>query len=181
MSPTPYTPFHWGFTILIYALFFFLDPIGLFLGNAFPDIEGFLARYLKMGNPVHGVMHTLIGGVIEVLIVSILSSLLWYLVREKLDPRWITFLNRFNLPPNPSVTVISTTIGVFSHFLIDMFVHPELYLLWPVIESNPLFDLVPISLIYLLSFISAIVGIIIINLRIISVNSNFKVLDSHHS
>ncbi|MFX1251564.1 MAG: DUF4184 family protein [Promethearchaeota archaeon] len=162
----PFTPFHWGITLLIYALLFFLDPITLFLGSIAPDFEGFLARYLKLGTPNHGILHTLVGGLGEAALIFVISFLFWREIDKRLDPRLLKFLNRFHFPPNPSIIALSALIGVFSNILVDAILYPDLYLFWPISEINPLLGLIATPVIYLICFISAVLGIIILNLRI---------------
>ncbi|MFX0064006.1 MAG: DUF4184 family protein [Candidatus Hermodarchaeota archaeon] len=162
----PFTPFHWGITLLLYALLFFLDPVSLFLGSTVPDFEGFLVRYLKFGTSNHGILHTLIGGLGESVLVFFISFLFWREIDKRLDPQLLKFLNRFHFPPNPSIIALSALIGVFSNVLIDAIIYPDLYLFWPISTINPLLGLVTTPFIYLICFISAVLGIIILNMKI---------------
>ncbi|MFX0209260.1 MAG: hypothetical protein ACFFDT_24970, partial [Candidatus Hodarchaeota archaeon] len=73
----PFTPFHWGISLLIQSLLFFLDPMALFIGSIIPDIEGITAWFILPGRglPLHGPLHSFTGATFLGLITGISSWL----------------------------------------------------------------------------------------------------------
>ncbi len=164
----PFTPFHWGISILIQALLIFLDPIALFVGSVIPDIEGITAWFILpgMGLPLHGPLHSFTGALFLGLLTGISS---WFCFKY-LFPQLIEQF-QLNLPfslPEYSLgcSLLSAFLGTFSHIILDAPLYSEMDLLYPLGVGNPLYGIVPGTLIYSLCIFGFIIGNIIFIVRL---------------
>ncbi|MFX0124378.1 MAG: hypothetical protein ACFFAE_12120 [Candidatus Hodarchaeota archaeon] len=168
----PFTPFHWGISIFIQGLLIFLDPVALFVGSIIPDIEGITAWFILpgMGLPLHGPLHSFTGALFLGLLTGITS---WASFRYVLP--YLVEQFQLNLPfslPEYSLrcSLLSAFLGTFSHILLDAPLYSEMDLIYPLGFGNPLYDIVPGSLIYSTCIFGFIMGsiILIIRLKILS-------------
>ncbi|MCF2142857.1 MAG: hypothetical protein K9W42_04080 [Candidatus Heimdallarchaeota archaeon] len=117
----PFTPFHLGFGVLVYALFSFLDPIALLLGTVIIDLEPVFYLLFGVGQ-LHGVLHSFLGVIVFTAPLTLISwcvnKLLLRFFRLDLHFRW-----HFSL--------LSGFLGLVSHILFDAGLYPEMMLLYP--------------------------------------------------
>lgn len=62
----PFTPFHFGIALFLFAIMPFLDPFALFIGSVIPDIEGITALFIfpYSGLSLHGPLHSFLGALV---------------------------------------------------------------------------------------------------------------------
>lgn len=165
----PFTPFHFGLAFLVFSLtLFFLDPIALFIGSVFPDIEGITAVFILPGRglPLHGPLHSFTGAFFSGTIVAVCS---WFSFRYIITALVEYF--KLDLPfsiPQYSFknSFLSAQIGTISHIVLDAPLYGEMDLLYPLGVGNPWYGLVPGSSIYLLCVLSFFLGVTILILRV---------------
>ena len=162
MGPIPFTPFHWGLTLLIQAIAIFLDPIGLFVGSVILDLEGIYSLLFPYsGVPLHGVMHSLIGTLILGIIVGI-SSFLTHKLIHRIDFKFDN-PTLLTLPPySLKICLLSAFIGTFSHVLLDAFLYEDLQLCYIFPIENPLLNLLSWEIVYFLCIVCFIIGAVIL-------------------
>ncbi len=165
----PFTPFHWGFSLLVQASFLFLDPLALFIGSIIPDIEGITSLFLfpDLGLPLHGPFHSLAGAFILGSLVGF-CSWIWYI---HFLPRMFKILGIKTSFPLPvyslKISLLSSFIGTFSHVLLDAPLYSDMNLWYPVTTlENPLLYTIESGVIYLFCSICLIVGFVILIFRI---------------
>jgi hypothetical protein len=164
----PFTPFHWGISILFQALLIFLDPIALFIGSIIPDIEGITAWFILPGRglPLHGPLHSFTGAFFLALLTGICS---WFCFKYMFP--YLAEKFQLNLPfslPNYSLkcSILSAGLGTFSHIILDAPLYSEMDLLYPLGVGNPLYDTVPGPLVYSICVFGFIIGSIILIIRL---------------
>ena len=164
----PFTPFHWGISLFIQALLIFLDPFALFIGSVIPDIEGITALFILpgIGLPLHGPLHSFTGAFALALLTGISS---WFCFRyvfpylvEKLQLNLSFSLPKYSL----RCSILSAGLGTFSHIILDAPLYSEMDLLFPLGIGNPLYDIVPGTLVYSLCVFGFIIGSIILIIRL---------------
>lgn len=122
----PFTPFHLGFGLLLFALCPYLDVFAILIGTVIIDLEPIF--YLLFGvGALHGYMHSLLG-VIVFLLPSTFLSWSFYKILEKVLPK--KFL--FNWP----LSLLSSFIGLVSHILFDAGLYSEMMLLYPFSQKT---------------------------------------------
>jgi hypothetical protein len=158
----PFTLFHLGVAFLTQSLFILLDPIGLFVGSVFPDIEGFLSIVLPgSGIPLHGRWHSIIGAVVLAIIIGSISFVLHKVGRKQLKPyikpyvpSYIT-IPRYSLP----LCVLSALVGTLTHLFLDSLLYTDMKLFyWLPIEGNPLAGYISWEIVYFFCIICFIIG-----------------------
>jgi membrane-bound metal-dependent hydrolase YbcI (DUF457 family) len=158
----PFTPFHWGLSLLIQAIAIFLDPLGLFVGSVINDIEGVYSLLLpNSGVPLHGFFHSFVGALFLGIIVGISSFLIHKIIRQidfKIDNPTPFILPRYSL----KICVLSALIGTFSHVLLDAFLYEDLQLFYIIPIDNPLLNLLPDEIVYFLCVVCFILGGVIL-------------------
>ncbi len=120
----PFTPYHLGPTLLIYAVAIVLDPIALLLGVLLPDVEP--AAYLFFGiGPGHGLFHSILGALFVAVTAYLVSRVVWTGIE----------LSRFApsfTAPTQLFSVIGALFGTLSHVLLDASVNTsKSVLFWP--------------------------------------------------
>ncbi len=166
----PFTPFHWGLSLLIQACFMFLDPLALFIGSIIPDIEGITALFLfpELNLPLHGSFHSFFGAFLLGILVGVgswfwFSYLLPYMIeRFKIELSFL--LPTFSL----RCSLISGFIGTFSHILLDSFLYEDMNPWYPMTNiGNPLLYMIESSVIYAFCILCFLVGIFVISIRML--------------
>lgn len=122
----PFTPFHLGFGILLYALLSFLDPIALLLGTIIIDLEPIFHLLFDVGQ-LHGVMHSLLGVIVFTGPVTLIS---WS--TNKLLTKYFKIDLRFKW----YFSLISSVLGLISHILFDAGLYSEMMLLYPFTKNT---------------------------------------------
>lgn len=153
----PFTPFHWGFSLIIQAVFLFLDPIALFIGSVIIDIEGVTALFIFPGLPLHGPLHSFTGAILLGFITGLCSRGFNNYISSKL----LDFfeMKSFKFRYKMRVSLFSALIGTFSHIFLDAPLYYEMEPFYPFIEGNPFYGIVPSSTVYFLCVICFFVGI----------------------
>lgn len=163
----PFTPFHWGISILIQSLLLILDPVALFVGSVIPDIEGITAWFILPGMdlPLHGPLHSFTGAIFLAFITGIGS---WFslkyvfpLVLEKFHIDLPISIPRYSL----WCSLLSAFLGTFSHVILDAFLYDEIDLLYPLGVGNPWNGMISNNLVYLTCVLSFFLGISILTFR----------------
>ncbi len=164
----PFTPFHLGFGVLLYALLSFLDPIALLLGTVIIDLEP--AFYLLFGiGQLHGVLHSFFGVIVFTIPLSfiswVVSKLLLRFFRLDLRFRW-----HFSL--------LSSFLGLVSHILFDAGLYPEMMLLYPFTRrTGYLFGFWDNRLAMILLSVMFLLGVIILAVKFLLKKINKRVAD----
>ncbi len=161
----PFTPFHWGISLLIQSIFIFLNPLALFLGSVISDIEGVISLYIfpSAELPIHSFLHSIIGGIIIAFIVGLISWVSFSRVLTDFDKKCKLkyFFKKYSLRNS----ILSSLLGTQSHIILDAFLYNEMNLFYPISYGNPLYGIAQEKMIYLICIISFIAGSIILILR----------------
>ncbi len=140
----PFTPYHLGPALLIYAIAIVLDPIALFLGVLLPDFEP--AAYLLLGiGPGHGFFHSLLGALFLSVTAYLVARVVWTGVELS------RFAPSFTVPTQ-LFSVAGALIGTLSHVILDASTNTsKSVLFWPSLYyfSGP----VPIAVAYVFCII----------------------------
>ena len=162
MGKFPFTPIHWGLTLLIQAILIFLDPVALFAGSVIPDIEG-ICYFLfpDSGWQLHGFMHSLIGALVLGITVGIGSFVIHKIIRRidfKIDNPTPFQLPRYSLP----ICLLSAFVGTFSHVILDAFLYEDQQLCYLLPIENPFLNLLSWEVVYFLCIVCFIIGAVIL-------------------
>lgn len=148
----PFTPFHFGPSLLIGLIFFPLMYLpAILFGSVIVDLEPL--SFLLLGLPVlHLFFHTFFGATISALILAFFV----YLLRGFLGQ----IMTAFQLPQiaSPRNITFATLMGAYSHILLDAFLYPEMQPFWPLL-GNPFLGLVASSTVYLFCILCFVVAI----------------------
>ncbi len=120
----PFTPYHLGPTLLIFAIAIVLDPIALFLGVLLPDVEP--AAYLLFGiGPGHGFFHSLLGAVFLGVTAYLVARVVWTGIEQsRFAPSFIV--------PTQLFSIAGALIGTLSHVILDASTNTsKSVLFWP--------------------------------------------------
>lgn len=157
----PFTPFHFGISILVYALLPILDPLALLVGSVIPDVEGITAWFILpgLGLPLHGPLHSFTGAVVLGIMTALISFLL-------LKTGVKLFENEIDYSPSLKISLVSALIGTFSHVILDAPLYSEMDLLYPI-SGNILHGIVPSSIPYFVCIIGFLIGFFVLFIRLI--------------
>ncbi|MFX0186089.1 MAG: hypothetical protein ACFE95_23645 [Candidatus Hodarchaeota archaeon] len=172
----PFTPFHWGASVLFQALIIILDPVALFVSSIAPDIEGITALFIfpRLGLPLHGILHSFFGATILGLITGISS---WASFKHFIPKILEITSTNLNLPQySLKISLLSAFIGTYSHIILDSPLYREMELFFPLKLGNPWYNIVPGNFVYFFCVFSFFLGISIFILRINFMNSK-KLVD----
>jgi len=157
----PFTPFHWGPSSWIGLLLFkIFDFPTLLVASVIVDIEPFCVFVFNAPWPLHGFLHSFLGGSIA----AILTAIILYLLRKPIK-KVMTILK---LSQDSSFKKILWTsfFGVYFHLLLDSFLYREMNPFYPL-ETNPFFGLFSYQQIYLFCSLSFLVGISFYLIRLV--------------
>ncbi len=154
----PFTPFHLGFGIFLFALCPYIDAFAILIGTVFIDIEGILYMLFAIGVQ-HGYTHSLLGVMIYLIPCSVFSWLI-YKINQKITNREY----KFNIP----LSLLSSFIGLVSHIFFDGCLYPEMKILYPFsTQTGHLFGIMNnTSIVILLSSLFA-AGVFILVVKIL--------------
>ena len=128
----PYTPFHWGPGLLFGLLLLgYVDLPTLFVSSVIVDVEPFLVLTLNLDYPLHGYLHTFLGGTI----VAFLLALAMSRVRGALTP--LTSFLRLKQKTSFKSIILASLFGVYLHILLDSPLYPDIKPFFPL-GFNPL-------------------------------------------
>ena len=139
-----------------------LDPIGLFVGSVFPDIEGFLSIILPdSGILLHGRLHSIIGAFVLAAIIGVCSFAIHKVGRKYLKPYLKPYIPSYLNIPKYSLLMCfgSALIGTLSHMFLDSLLYEDMKLFyWLPIEGNPFAGFISWEIVYFFCIICFIVG-----------------------
>ena len=125
----PFTPFHFGPGLFFGLLFFcYIDFPTFLLANVIVDIEPFLVLSLNLNYPLHGILHSFLGG-------TIFSFLLAMVMARTRAP----LMSYFKLDQTPSFkSILSASLsGIYLHIILDSFLYSDIRPFYPF-DFNPL-------------------------------------------
>lgn len=160
----PLTPFHWGPSSLIGLIFFkIFDFPTLIISSVIVDIEPLYVLKFNRPLPIHGFLHTFLGGSIA----AILTAIICFLLKKHIKK----IMKLFRLDQNTSFKkiILTSFIGVYLHILLDAFLYKEMNPFYPII-GNPLFNLFSSFQIYLFCSILFLIGFTIYFIKLIFIN-----------
>ena len=151
----PFTPIHFGFAIFIFSVLMFMDPIALLIGTVIIDLEPIFYLITGIGQ-IHGIMHSALGVLVFFIPTSFISWLCYrYIKLERFFPKF-----------NIYISLISGTIGLFSHVIFDGILYSEIMFLYPFSkQAGMLYNIIPFSAVYWILGIMFILGIVILGVR----------------
>jgi len=157
----PFTPFHFGITLLLFAVLPFLDPLSLFVGAVIPDIEGITIVFIfpYSGLPLHGPFHSFLGAIV----LGVITGGTSYLFLKHSGLRNIldeTLSMSFTLKKS----IASALLGTFSHIILDAPLYRDMSPFWPL-TGNLFLNVVSPFTPYLICVISFITGLAILLIR----------------
>ncbi len=164
----PFTPFHLGPSLAagVGAKRIFHIPAFL-LGSILLDIEPLLVLLFHLRTPLHGFFHTLIGG----FLVSLAISLPLFIARKPLA----RLLSSLKLEQSQSFPFI--LLGAFSgasiHILTDSIFHREILPFFPI-GVNPFYGLLSSNVIHIICLASFILAGVIYGIRLAVENNKKK-------
>ena len=156
----PFTPFHLGPSSWI-GLFLFkiFDFPTLLIASVIVDIEPFCVFVFNAPWPIHGFLHSFLGGSI----VAILTAVILYILKSPIKK----VMAVLKLAQESSFKKILWTsfFGVYFHLLLDAFLYRDMKPFYPF-EGNPLLGLFSSQQIYLFCSLSFLVGILFYLIRL---------------
>lgn len=140
----PFTPFHLGpSAVFALPLKKYIDLPVFVLANVVIDLEPLTVMYFNLPYPVHGFLHTFIGGVL----IGGLWGLVAYVMRKPIK----ILMNVFHLNYEPKMfrMILSGILGFWLHVFIDSFMHADIKPFFPS-SYNPLYKIVSTPNLYLI-------------------------------
>jgi uncharacterized membrane protein len=122
----PFTPFHIGFAVLVYALFPFLDPIALVLGTILIDSEGIFYLLTEIGS-LHGPMHSVLGVLVLFIPITVISWGSFKLLGKMTNREY---------PFNWWWSLLSGFVALISHVIFDAGLYGEMMLFYPFTKET---------------------------------------------
>lgn len=128
----PFTAYHIGPSLFLGLLLLdYIDFPTIILASAIVDIEPLFVRLFDLNYPVHGFFHTLLGGTL----VAILLTLIMYKIR----PKFSGLLSLFKLEQKISLQkiVLASVAGIYIHIFLDSQIYFDIKPFYPF-TTNPL-------------------------------------------
>jgi membrane-bound metal-dependent hydrolase YbcI (DUF457 family) len=130
----PFTPFHLGPGLLLGLLLLSCVDLPTFLlASVIVDVEPFLLLYFNLRYPLHGLLHTFLGGALLAFLLAALMNRL----RNAFSPLMSFF--RIKQTPSFKNTLLASLFGIYLHILLDSFLYQDIRPFYPF-ELNPLFS-----------------------------------------
>ncbi|HKZ94751.1 MAG TPA: DUF4184 family protein [Candidatus Bathyarchaeia archaeon] len=130
----PFTPFHLGpASILALTLLSYVYLPALLLGSIAPDIEPMIILYFNLPYPLHGFLHTLIGGTLLALLLTTLT----FILRKPIEN--IMSLLKLSQKQSFQRILAGALIGIYSHILLDAYLYTDIQPFYPL-DQNPLLN-----------------------------------------
>ena len=160
----PFTLFHLGPALLIGIIGWrYLDLPTLILGSILVDIRTIFVLLDVLNAPLHGILHTLIGGtLLSFILIGGITPFREY-IGEKMA--------EINLPQasNDSTIVSAAFLSIYLHIILDSITYTDIQPFMPLIQ-NPLLGLTTSNVITALCVFTAILGLSLIPWRAGSLN-----------
>jgi membrane-bound metal-dependent hydrolase YbcI (DUF457 family) len=156
----PFTPFHLGPALLIgLILYRYVDLPTLLIASVIVDIRTALVFFGIIDGPLHGFLHTFLGGTI--LAFMLIGSITPFreMLQEKMD------LKGFLQQHDDGTIVGAAFLGVFLHLAMDAMIYSDMTPFWPLME-NPLLNTLTHSEMYTLCVLTGLVGLSVIPWRV---------------
>ncbi len=151
----PFTPYHFGPSGFVgLALRKWLDVPVFVLANVVVDLEPLAVILLDLNYPLHGYVHTFLGGTV----VALFWGLIAYRGRSILQ--WLMKLLHVSYETNFCKMLLSAIGGIWFHILLDSFCWEDTRPFWPL-NTNPFANVITAETIYLLCTISFIPAVIL--------------------
>jgi len=127
----PFTPFHLGPGLLVGLLLFnHIDFLTFLVASVIIDVEPFLVITLNMHSPLHGFLHTFLGGAL----VAFLLTIVMMKLRNVFSPLLSFF--RLDLKSNLKSIFSASLLGIYLHILLDSRMHLDIRPFYPL-DFNP--------------------------------------------
>jgi len=127
----PLTPFHLGPALFLgLVLLRYLDFPTFLIANIIVDVEPLIIILLDLDYPLHGFLHSFIGGTL----VALTLTMIMVRVRGRFDH----ILSIFKIEQESSARKIlaASLLGVYIHILLDSRMHPDVRPFYPL-TINP--------------------------------------------
>ncbi|MCD6469806.1 hypothetical protein J7L29_03290 [Candidatus Bathyarchaeota archaeon] len=127
----PLTPFHLGPALFLgLALLRYLDFPTFLIANVIVDVEPLIIILLGLGYPLHGFLHSFIGGT--------LAAIALAMVMVRVRGRFNHILSIFKIEQESSAGRIlaASLLGVYIRILLDSRMHPDVKPFYPI-PINP--------------------------------------------
>jgi len=127
----PFTPFHLGPALFLgLVLLRFLDFPTFLIANVIVDIEPFTVILLNLNYPLHGFLHSFLGGTL----LAIALTALMTGVRMRFD----RILTAFKIEQKTSTGKIlfASLLGIYIHIILDSYMHSDIRPFYPL-DINP--------------------------------------------
>jgi len=157
----PFTPYHLGPGVLLgVGARRWIHIPAIVVGSVIVDLEPFAVLVFNLNKSLHGFFHTLLGGGILALALTIII----YVVRKPIS----RLMTRLKLEQKQGFWFIlaSAMLGMTSHIVIDSIFHPNIYLFYPFTYS-PFHGLVSRGIILAFCTISLLIALVLYAVRII--------------
>jgi membrane-bound metal-dependent hydrolase YbcI (DUF457 family) len=129
----PFTPVHLGIAAPVKAVSDKKFNFMIFAwSQVVMDLQPLIVILTQHGQ-IHGITHTLVGAVALGLVAAVTGK---YLL--ELAAKIVHWRRRDNGVLSWKVVFISVYFGTLSHVLLDALIYPDMDLLWPFMEGNPL-------------------------------------------
>lgn len=152
----PLTPFHLGPALLLGLVFFsYLDFPTFLVASVIIDVELILIVFLHLDYPLHGFLHSFLGGTILALLLAWIMSK----TRRHVSP----FLSFFKLGQKWSFKniIVASLSGVYIHILLDSRMHMDIRPFYPLnlnpFLSQSISSVLTIYMLCIWSFIGALI------------------------
>ena len=128
----PFTPYHFGPALFLGLLFLSLIDFPTFLvASVIVDIEPFLVLTLNLDYPLHGFFHSLLGGTL----IAIPITLIMHQIRDKIS-RLLSFF-RLDQEISFKRILVASLSGIYIHILLDSRIYTDIQPFYPS-NYNPL-------------------------------------------
>jgi len=157
----PLTPFHWGPALFIGLLLFpVLDLPALLISGVAQDIEPVCVVFFRLSLPLHGFFHSYLGASILGVLVAAAVYSLRDLFREVMGAFGLSQDHTFTR------TLLTSLLGVYSHTLLDSFMHWDVRPFYPW-GANPLLGVVSDRALYIFCTASFLLGLALYASRLV--------------
>jgi membrane-bound metal-dependent hydrolase YbcI (DUF457 family) len=159
----PFTPYHFGPISWISLLGIkYLNIAAFLIASVIIDVEPFLVIVFSLNYPLHGFLHTILGGTI----VAFILAVVLFHIRDLLNK--IMAIIKLNQESTFKTILFSCLVGVYSHIFLDSFLYSDIKPLYPF-GNNPLFGMVSYKTIYLFCSYSFLLGALFYIVRLIKI------------
>jgi len=127
----PVTPFHLGPALLLGLIFFnYLDFPTFLIANVIVDIEPIIVVLLSFDHPLHGFLHSFLGGSVAAFILTFGMI--------KIRGSFDSILKSFRLDQESSFNriLVASLSGIYMHILLDSRMHLDIRPFYPL-DYNP--------------------------------------------